>query len=323
MLGISQSRAGAIVDCPGCGRSLRVPNPDGSVDPMPTGTLNSGETGSLIAALEQLSAIRLPAGVLPPGSASEPEHSAVELLRTESAVEVDSRHTVRKHIPGPAGRNTRSSWFIFAVCCLSLLTGVMLGCVLYPAVFARQRTETAVTERENQANQVTIEQRARGLAVQSEPADAHFGFVSGRITWRNSESAELPDAAALVLLLPSQHPGAMKLDGTSLREVQKNTDQQAIAAALLQFGGSFTRAETDGHFRLPRRSESEMQLIVVSRHRSRQDEEKLLPAIHEILNRYFVSPVPFTGRLMVVHQTIEAVPQNSTLRDLTISVLVP
>ncbi|QDU41520.1 hypothetical protein Mal4_58880 [Maioricimonas rarisocia] len=34
-LGISRNRAGALADCPTCGRTIRVPNLDGKVDPLP------------------------------------------------------------------------------------------------------------------------------------------------------------------------------------------------------------------------------------------------------------------------------------------------
>ena len=45
MLGISQTRAGAIVDCPGCGRSLQVPLVDGiSARPTTPATLRDTET---------------------------------------------------------------------------------------------------------------------------------------------------------------------------------------------------------------------------------------------------------------------------------------
>lgn len=328
MLGISQSRAGAIVDCPGCGRSLRVPNSDGSVDPMPTSSLDSEGSGSLIAALEQLSAIRLPVESRPSELTVDlkPDRDripAVEILQHELSADPDTHQTKRPNKNGSAGRNILSLRCISALCCVSLLIGVIIGCVLYPVIFAQQRTKLAGTGSVDQSSAATIDLSAPGRVVQTEQSAIVSGFVSGRITWKNGEGTELPDSAALVLLLPSRHPGVMKLDGTSLREVRMSTDQQAIAAALLQFGGSFTRADDDGRFRLPRLSESEMQLVVVSRHRSHQDDQNVLPAISEVLDRYFTSPVPFTGRLMVVHQLLEAVPQNSPSGDLTLSVSIP
>ena len=56
-LGIARSRAGAIVDCPQCGRSLRVPNLDGRVRKMPPPTkIVRGDSG-LMSALSELATL--------------------------------------------------------------------------------------------------------------------------------------------------------------------------------------------------------------------------------------------------------------------------
>lgn len=52
-LGISRGRAGGVVDCPTCGRSIRVPGLDGSVQPVPTPELNVRDA-KLIRALDEL-----------------------------------------------------------------------------------------------------------------------------------------------------------------------------------------------------------------------------------------------------------------------------
>jgi len=39
-LGISRNRAGALADCPTCGRTIRIPNLDGRVDPLPSPELD-------------------------------------------------------------------------------------------------------------------------------------------------------------------------------------------------------------------------------------------------------------------------------------------
>ena len=62
-LGIADSQAGEIVDCPTCGRSVRVPRSDGSVEPLPELRLNTGDR-QLNAALQELAAID-PAAIVP------------------------------------------------------------------------------------------------------------------------------------------------------------------------------------------------------------------------------------------------------------------
>ena len=57
LLGISVSRAGAVVDCPQCGRSLRVPELDGKVRKLPTVSAKAKSDAALISALSELSAL--------------------------------------------------------------------------------------------------------------------------------------------------------------------------------------------------------------------------------------------------------------------------
>ncbi|MEZ6059930.1 MAG: zinc ribbon domain-containing protein [Planctomycetaceae bacterium] len=55
LLGISRSRAGALVDCPQCGRSLRVPSLDGTTRAVPNPGESVRRDGDLLAALSELS----------------------------------------------------------------------------------------------------------------------------------------------------------------------------------------------------------------------------------------------------------------------------
>lgn len=61
-LGIALSRAGAIVDCPKCGRSLQVPDPDGRAQRASEsiGGASDGGDSDLLAALSELSALEAP-----------------------------------------------------------------------------------------------------------------------------------------------------------------------------------------------------------------------------------------------------------------------
>lgn len=53
LMGIAHSKAGTLVDCPTCGRTLRVPNRDGTVDPPPKPAVNLADDG-LRRALDEL-----------------------------------------------------------------------------------------------------------------------------------------------------------------------------------------------------------------------------------------------------------------------------
>jgi hypothetical protein len=55
-LGISRGKAGAVVDCPTCGRTLRVPHLDGRVDPLPEPGMDPRDS-RLSQALDELARI--------------------------------------------------------------------------------------------------------------------------------------------------------------------------------------------------------------------------------------------------------------------------
>lgn len=90
LLGIAHSKAGSLVDCPTCGRTLRVPNLDGTVDPPPAPALNLADDG-LRQALDELAQLgnpppesdlatdegsAVPPSVPPAGRAAEPLEAA-------------------------------------------------------------------------------------------------------------------------------------------------------------------------------------------------------------------------------------------------------
>lgn len=55
-LGISHNKAGMLVDCPSCGRTIRVPDPEGKVQPLPELKLNLKDS-KLATALEELASL--------------------------------------------------------------------------------------------------------------------------------------------------------------------------------------------------------------------------------------------------------------------------
>ncbi len=55
-LGISRDQAGAVTDCPTCGRTIRIPRLDGTIDPLPQPKLDLGDS-DLASALDKLADI--------------------------------------------------------------------------------------------------------------------------------------------------------------------------------------------------------------------------------------------------------------------------
>jgi hypothetical protein len=65
LLGIAHTKAGSLVDCPTCGRTLRVPNLDGSIDPEPALGMDLADH-DLRRALDELGQIGKSAAPAPP-----------------------------------------------------------------------------------------------------------------------------------------------------------------------------------------------------------------------------------------------------------------
>jgi hypothetical protein len=84
-LGISRAQAGGIVDCPTCGRSIRVPMLDGTLQPLPEPELNL-QDAQLARALDELA--RLSIGESEPVSKS-------------AASDIDVEDEVENEIPQP------------------------------------------------------------------------------------------------------------------------------------------------------------------------------------------------------------------------------
>jgi hypothetical protein len=71
LLGISRSRAGSFVDCPACGRSLRVPQEDGSKGP-PEPLKRPSTDAKFLDALEELSGLSSSTGSVKPAAPPPP-----------------------------------------------------------------------------------------------------------------------------------------------------------------------------------------------------------------------------------------------------------
>jgi hypothetical protein len=100
-LGISRAQAGGVVDCPTCGRSIRVPLLDGTVQPLPTPELNL-QDAHLARALDELAQlgdlIDQPVGAKPVAGAKV---SAMGFMRESDDDGDDDANQIPQPIPEP------------------------------------------------------------------------------------------------------------------------------------------------------------------------------------------------------------------------------
>jgi hypothetical protein len=344
LLGISRSKAGSVVDCPACGRSLRVPGVDGA-DALPESVQNSSADTNLLNALEELS--NLPASIgaaatippVPTGSGRErrpfqsgltgagPQSSQKDTMRivplapaSSTSRAETSRDIVREPAESPS-EDEAAPLIIRELCDTDLiderripaapsrtrLPVVLIGATAIVAFFFGYLA--ALT-------QGTAPDEIRGetnppLTANANPAviDSKSEAVSkitGTITFSGTGKGESPDAGALVLLLPSANTSGLRLDARPLRNLQQSPAKEAVEVALNILGATITRAADNGTFSLDRRHGGPVTLIVISRHASRSESESIPPATAGLLAEWFESPAHLTGRLSVQEKPLPA-----------------
>jgi hypothetical protein len=89
-LGISSGRAGAVTDCPMCGRTIRVPDIDGTVRPLPGLELNHLDA-RLASALDKLAGI----------GAGRPASEAEEPEQGQESPQIEERPAAARVLPTP------------------------------------------------------------------------------------------------------------------------------------------------------------------------------------------------------------------------------
>lgn len=390
LLGISRSQADAVVDCPRCGRALRVPGVDGKTQPLPTNrpaTHADEDLRSALTALSTLTALGEDSTALGKGSSAattlradakpsvtngqtkshavvqdvqpvapskasdDPQISAAaehvpEFHGSAEAAEAAQRQpdvvststTTAEHLPdedllvplreladfgktttaGSAANSTetlsshrssetrpRRNKVVLAIVAVLLFgNGFLIGRGLFS-------TEGSVPV-EDDAEPLALQQGA-GVAAENanvtSPSDASTvatdgKSISGRVVYEDESGAVLPDAGALVLALPDDRSGSLRLDGGPLWLRTDAPDRRAVIAALQQLQAEVTTANEDGRFQLHRFTDSH-RLLVISKHRQRAQQEEPAVEVVERLRRWFESVPHLTGRLVVQELSVD------------------
>jgi hypothetical protein len=346
LLGISRSRASAVVDCPQCGRSLRVPELDGRTRRIPDPQSAVKSDSALLSALTELSVLdddhlesapdepRPAAGqgtggvtdrvVSPePIAASEPidveiSHVTAQEVSFESGDPVAiaeslnelasleqqspdgqvSEHVLRDMREASRGQHRTTG--LLASGLAMLLLGVCLGW------WVGHRTSGTVDSVESRVD----EQRVRevGPRVKAVPAEDAV-IVQGTIEYQDASGRMLPDSGAMVLLLPVNRQGTIKLNARSLQRPAENPDLAATVAALSALGGAVGVSDMDGKYQLTSETTADCTLVVVSKHLERPADLPVSPSVVHVLESWFDSTNHILGRLAV--ESVNISPQKS------------
>ncbi len=334
-LGISRAKAGSVSDCPTCGRTLRVPQLDGSVDPLPQLELNLKDS-ELARALDAVARIgdarRAAAGDMAEPAVREataraapvalaepqelrpvplPEPIKIELpLPAEKAGsaaapvrpavidpfdELSRLATQPRAAPAPRSRIELSRW---PLPLLAALAGA--GVLLFGLGFFAGRASTS-GRAERDARQSADTARGAPSAKDESPtlpvavAANRTPALTGRVSYVSSDGNTRPDAGARIIVVPEQRVGESKLPVVGFRAGAADADRELARASLRSLGGDFAIADEQGEYAVELAAAGQYHVLFLSRYQPRDDAEFLEPSLQQLLSTYFDRPANVIG----------------------------
>jgi hypothetical protein len=115
-------------------------------------------------------------------------------------------------------------------------------------------------------------------------------FVTGKLYYRELDSDRVPDADAVVLLLPLDRIPTFPISGTGLRPDDNHyLPTEDSVQQIKEMGGAFQRTDADGHFSIQYENQGRYLILMISSHAKRSDTAPDAAAIRE-LKRFFRNP---------------------------------
>lgn len=335
-LGISRNRAGGVVDCPTCGRTIRVPELDGSVAPLPPPEIDSDDS-HLARALDELAALAQIEHLTPVAVQDEaepddespqplPEPVPVEIpvpvtvpsvvLPAVASVEAQSVADVAKvleelnqtpdpepaAVPPPTYATTSApaaQWPLVWLAVgpvLCLLIGLCAGWMIGSSRGPRAPSVPAP-------------------AVAAKAAEGGGIQARGRISYQAEDGQTHPDVGAGVLLLPAVWDAANRLYPAGLRPADSPADQRVAAAVAEAMQGGLTWTNAAGEFELSVPAPGTYRLVVLSRLAARPDDKPIESQDLEKLRSCLHDPDAALGRRAYVIRDVEVSGMTSPVWD--------
>lgn len=334
-LGISRKKAGMLSDCPTCGRTLRVPNLDGTVDALPSPKLNLDDSGlrqalGALASLDESSAksyeqleIEQPqevfnkkgqdiSGEMPIVIAKPVEKPPVhELFAATDGVEVSnidldqlaSLDAFTPIIEDDRERiDSRLAIAVVVGCAvISLVFGFFLGRMTAPLVESGKIINAfpaSVEPAEEPVEEAVQLEQAAGV---EKPETSVFGTIS----YVSMSGDTRPDRGARVLILPMKRSGMAKLSGAGIRVGADEVDQEVLRGSARALGGAFTLAGESGKFSVAVLPPGKYGLLIASRFQASDESQSINTETESFLEQYFEQPTTMIGRVRYAFQVIE------------------
>jgi hypothetical protein len=323
LLGIARRQAGEVVDCPTCGRSVRVPVPGGPVEPVPAPELDLRDP-RLLKALDELAAI----GDFDPddngdeplddGILSAPEPIAEQVILAPPPPAQPVRAEVR-----PATRSAAapapSVELSDPLASLARQVKVVQPAPApsQPADAQRQRLHQRLT-----LAGVAIVAFGLGYFAGSRPAAplsthsaaTHVGphdggfepgpapppagpaVLEGRITYLGESGDTRPDRGARVIVLPTERKGTAKLSIVGFRPADSEADHEIAKVSLAAAGGASDTVDAKGNYRITLPGAGSYEILVLSHFQFRSADDEPNAHAKAVMAGFFDRPEQLLGR---------------------------
>jgi len=351
-LGISRSKAGSVSDCPNCGMTIRIPNLDGKVAPLPKPKMNLKDN-DLRKALNALAS-------LDPATETASEHgsetpSIVENNAPAASVslepvvlEVDHDHLEPMKLAEPVAivepaatshpsseMKPRDELAVLAeladaqpvpqrhevlkkrrgsggVLLLAVLVSLICGGILGRALFPTVTGQETAIAPEAADPQ----DQAQQAAVADDEIDSPF-VVQGKVEYETETGTDRADVGARVLILPMERNGSAKLSVNGFRIGASSVDRAVLNAEVTALGGVVTNADANGAFSAKLPTAGPYGVLIASKFQSDPGKGPLIPRVREFAQTYFERSHLLVGQLKYHFQSEELVENKPITIDVT------
>lgn len=325
------------MDCPTCGRSIRVPGLDGIAAPLPGPELDR-EDAHLARALDELAAlvhapvqrsaievageldddveipqplpepepvelpmpVRLtPVATIDPIGQATAENAAESRAALEELLQPLTSAAIAESSPRVVERapSTTSLLFVAIIPCVTLLLGLTLGW------WSRGMSAPSAPE-------IPAE-----ILPAANVAPVPTAGIEGRITYRTAAGETKPDAGALVLVVPETWTGQLRLSPIGLRPGDGDADQAAALMMAKALGGGAVRTDDAGRYHLDLTQPGRYQVLVMSRFAERLESTTVTTVDVDRLQAFLADPAATVGQRAVQIETVTITPNAPTAWD--------
>lgn len=318
LLGISRSKANAVVDCPTCGRQLRVPGPDKQLAPIPDPQLDLGDA-QLAEALRELAAIPegsdegladtpapearrqpvqvmavpLPEAPAPKAKLVSPRRSSRETsAQAETNEGEDPLVSLTEAADWDDVNDVDPPWYRHPAARAALVllaAGLFFGLGYYVRDLREMAVAEAASRKEEESRQRAVARKAAAGIRDLLPA------IAGRISYVTENGNLRSDRGARLIALPQQRKGDVRLSIVGFRSGDSEADVAVARAALRALGGDMAVADTEGQFQVLLPEAGNYHVVVLSRFQPVPPEKVAPPELMRILARDFDRPEQLLG----------------------------